>query len=51
VDRLIGALASDEQRIPLDIPLPPNAAIALRLEQTGQRRSWWSIHELSVWSR
>lgn len=51
VDRLIRALASHEQQIPLDVSLPSNTAVTLRIEQSGTRRNWWSIHELRIWSR
>jgi hypothetical protein len=51
VDRLIVALAGDEQRIAVDIPLPSNTATTLRIEQTGTRRSWWSLHELAISAR
>jgi hypothetical protein len=51
VDKLIEALATDEQHLPVDIVLPPNNTSTLRIEQTGERRTWWSIHELRIWSR
>jgi hypothetical protein len=51
VDPLIRALATQEQQIPVDILLPSNSAVTLRIEQTGTRRNWWSIHELRIWSR
>ena len=40
-----------EQRAPIDIALSSNNTVTLRIEQTGQRRNWWSCHELSVWAR
>ena len=37
---------------PIDIDLPPNRTIELRLRQTGTTRSfYWSIHELQLWER
>jgi hypothetical protein len=51
VDRVVQALAKDEQRIPLDIDLAANSTVLLRIEQTQQSRSWWSFHELNVWIR
>jgi hypothetical protein len=51
VAKLIEALATDEQHLPVDIILPPNSTSMLRIEQTGERRTWWSIHELQIWSR
>lgn len=51
VDRLVQALAIDEQRAPIDIALSSNNTVTLRIEQTEQRRNWWSCHELSIWAR
>jgi len=51
IDRLVRALATDEQRVAVDFDLSPNTTIALRIEQTGRSRTWWSLHELNVWSR
>lgn len=37
---------------PIDIVLPPNRTLSLRLQQTGHTRTfYWSIHELQLWER
>ncbi len=51
VDRLIEALARDEQRTPIDIDFAANRTKTLRIRNTGQARAWWSIHELGLWAR
>ena len=50
--RLITSLVIDEGRAPVDIVLPPNRTTTLRLRQMGETHRWfWSVHELSVWTR
>jgi hypothetical protein len=51
VDRLVEALAVDEQHAPVTIDLSDNRTSTLRIRQTGHSPSWWSVHELSVWER
>jgi len=49
---LITSLVVDEGRAPVDVALPPNRTTTLRLRQTGETHRWfWSVHELSLWSR
>ncbi len=37
---------------PIDVTLPPNQTLTLRLRQRGRTRSfYWSIHELQLWER
>ncbi len=37
---------------PIDLTLPPNRTLTLRLRQRGRTRSfYWSIHELQLWER
>jgi hypothetical protein len=50
--RLITSLVVDEGRAPVDVVLPPNQTVTLRLRQTAETHRWfWSVHELSLWSR
>jgi hypothetical protein len=51
VDRLVEALAVDEQHAPIVLDLPRNRTTTLRIRQTGRGAEWWSIHDLNVWER
>jgi hypothetical protein len=49
---LIESLAVDDRRVPVDLDVPPNQSVALRIRQTGQTRLWfWGVHELTVMAR
>jgi hypothetical protein len=51
VDRLIEALARDERYPIVDIDVPSNRTMRLKISQTAQARTWWAVHELIVWQR
>lgn len=52
VDRLVEALAVDEQYPRINIDVPSNRTVTLRIRQTGRAPvSWWSVHELNLWAR
>ena len=51
VDRLIEAMAIDERYPVMNIDLPPNRTVRLRISQTAQAPNWWAVHELTVWQR
>jgi hypothetical protein len=51
VEQMIEALATDEQRAPIDFDFRPNDSVALRLRQTGQSQAWWSVFEMALWQR
>jgi hypothetical protein len=49
---LIDSLAIDDRRAPVDLDLPTNQSVALRIRQTGQTRLWlWGVHELTLFAR
>ncbi|MBI2833352.1 MAG: hypothetical protein HYX76_02875 [Acidobacteria bacterium] len=50
--QLLQGLVLDGIEIPIDIELPTNDTLTLRLRQVAETRSWyWSIHELIIWER
>ena len=49
--QLLQGLVQDADRTPIAIVLPNNDTVTLRIRQTGQSSSWWSISELSLWER
>jgi hypothetical protein len=51
IDRLIEAMARDERYPIVDIDLPSNRTMRLKISQTAQARTWWALHELIVWQR
>ena len=45
-------LVHDPEHNPIDIALPQNETLKLRLSQKGVSSTWyWSIHELHLWER
>jgi hypothetical protein len=51
IDRLVEAVAEDEQHAPIAIDLPANTTRTLRIRQTGHGPAWWAVHEIIVWER
>jgi hypothetical protein len=51
IDRYVEAVAFDDQHPSIAVDLPQNGTATLRILQTGQALSWWSIHELTIWER
>ena len=52
VQQLARGLAEDPLHGPIDIPLPSNRAVHLRLRQVGRTSVWfWSVDELQFWER
>jgi hypothetical protein len=45
-------LVDDPEHVPIDIALPQNESLKLRLRQRGVSSTWyWSIHEMRLWER
>ena len=45
-------LVDDPEHVPIDIALPQNESLKLRLRQSGVSSTWyWSIHEMRLWER
>jgi hypothetical protein len=51
VDRLVEAVALNEQQAPVNIDLPANETTMLRIRQTGHASAWWVIDEMNLWKR
>jgi hypothetical protein len=52
LQQLARGLIVDPLRGPIDISLPPNHSVQLRLRQAGQTRLWfWAVDELLVFER
>ena len=48
----VNGIVRHTENPPIDIALPPNRTLTLRLRQRGQTRSfYWSIHELQFWEQ
>ncbi|HJN93689.1 MAG TPA: hypothetical protein QGF05_13320, partial [Dehalococcoidia bacterium] len=51
IQPLFLGLVHEPRRGPIEIPLPPNRSLLLRIRQTGTSWFQWSITELRLWRR
>jgi hypothetical protein len=51
IDRYVEGVAVDDQHPSIAVDLPRNQTATLRILQTAQGLSWWSIHDLTIWER
>jgi hypothetical protein len=51
IDRYVESVAFNDLHPSISVDLPANRTVSLRIQQTGQGASWWSIHELKIWEQ